>query len=485
MCSNAGVFDHSKALYERAGNEIATFLVEIVKPDMRSYIITSTADELLLARFARNWINFKIFIKWIQKLFRHLDNGYVANSSIPSISSVGLKSFHSIIFSECKARVTESIMNMLDRERDGFTVEAHVLKACIEVFALMGRTKMVDLKSIDTDTLVYYADPDLKAYHEDFEVNLLRRTSAYYARKSACLMAIEDTAAYLLSAEHALEAETLRARRYCHRSSELKIIHACERELLQKHQMVLVERDQTGLASLLRRQRLDDISRMFRLFKSIPGGINHMTEALKNYARKKGRELPKLCRTTPRSCTKKSAGSRLETIENLIALHQEMNHVVEHIFTSEPRFRCALKEVMVEIVNIDVDGASSNVELLVAHADHILSGRVKMAEQDMEQSLEQAADLFSLMSDKDQFVELYRNQLAKRLLSNKSVSIHMEEAMIVKMKSLQGTPFTSKLEGMLNDYHRCEIRSSKTCQLLNCRSGLGACVERLYLQVHD
>jgi len=42
--------------------------------------------------------------------------------------------------------------------------------------------------------------------------------------------------------------------------------------------------------------------------------------------------------------------------------------------------------------------------------------------------------------------------LAKRLLSKKYTSIHAEKSMIVKMKTQQGAPFTTKLEGMVNDF---------------------------------
>merc|ERR1719353_832128 len=103
-------------------------------------------------------------------------------------------------------------------------------------------------------------------------------------------------------------------------------------------------------------------------------------------------------------------------------------------------------------MNADAASDISNVELLVIHADRILSGKLRLGEDEVETSLDHAIQLFQFLSDKDLYVELYRERLAKRLLSKKYTSIHAEKSMIVKMKTQQGAPFTTKLEGMVNDF---------------------------------
>eukprot|EP00439_Symbiodinium_sp_Y106_P040398 s4546_g4.t4 len=60
-------------------------------------------------------------------------------------------------------------------------------------------------------------------------------------------------------------------------------------------------------------------------------------------------------------------------------------------------------------------------------------------------------ELFSFLSDKDLFAEIYRNQLSKRLLYETSASEDAEKSMIAKLKMKCGAQFTSKLEGMLTD----------------------------------
>jgi cullin 1 len=79
------------------------------------------------------------------------------------------------------------------------------------------------------------------------------------------------------------------------------------------------------------------------------------------------------------------------------------------------------------------------------------SGGEKLSKAEVEQSLDRIVQVFSFLTDKDLFAEIYRNQLAKRLLNQRSASNNAEKVLIAKLKVQCGTQFTSKMEGMLND----------------------------------
>ena len=93
--------------------------------------------------------------------------------------------------------------------------------------------------------------------------------------------------------------------------------------------------------------------------------------------------------------------------------------------------------------------------MLSSYADRLLrtggsgSGSAAMSDADVELQLEKIVQLFTYIVDKDLFSEIYRNQLAKRLLNQKSASDEMERVMIGKLKLRCGSQFTSKMEGML------------------------------------
>jgi len=59
--------------------------------------------------------------------------------------------------------------------------------------------------------------------------------------------------------------------------------------------------------------------------------------------------------------------------------------------------------------------------------------------------------LFGHLVDKDLFIEIYRNYLAKRLLNEKSESLALEKGVITNIKLNCGPQFTKRMEGMIND----------------------------------
>eukprot|EP00268_Persea_americana_P021633 TRINITY_DN21562_c0_g1_i2.p5 TRINITY_DN21562_c0_g1~~TRINITY_DN21562_c0_g1_i2.p5 ORF type:complete len:100 (-),score=18.89 TRINITY_DN21562_c0_g1_i2:670-969(-) len=59
--------------------------------------------------------------------------------------------------------------------------------------------------------------------------------------------------------------------------------------------------------------------------------------------------------------------------------------------------------------------------------------------------------LFRFLQEKDVFEKYYKQHLAKRLLSDKTVSDDAERSLKLKLKTECGSQFTSKLEGMFTD----------------------------------
>ena len=75
---------------------------------------------------------------------------------------------------------------------------------------------------------------------------------------------------------------------------------------------------------------------------------------------------------------------------------------------------------------------------------------------ELEETLDRCILLFSHMSDKDLFAQLYREALSKRLLNKKSKSNDSERTMINNLRINCGGTYTSKLEGMLSDFSLAE-----------------------------
>jgi cullin 3 len=83
--------------------------------------------------------------------------------------------------------------------------------------------------------------------------------------------------------------------------------------------------------------------------------------------------------------------------------------------------------------------------------DKLRKGLKGVNEEDVEVVLDKVMMLFRYLQEKDVFEKYYKQHLAKRLLSGKTVSDDAERSLIVKLKTECGYQFTSKLEGMFTD----------------------------------
>ena len=65
------------------------------------------------------------------------------------------------------------------------------------------------------------------------------------------------------------------------------------------------------------------------------------------------------------------------------------------------------------------------------------------------------------MTDKDIFIESFKNFMAKRLLSEKSESIDYEKCIVTKLKVNCGRTVTDNIEGMMNDLELAKDQAKK------------------------
>lgn len=138
-------------------------------------------------------------------------------------------------------------------------------------------------------------------------------------------------------------------------------------------------------------------------------------------------------------------------VKDLIALHEKFLDMVRNQFGSHALFQKALKDAFTDFVNRDAT-VFKHAEIMASFCDSLLkSGGEKLGDDEIEAYLEKLVLLFSYLSDKDVFAEIYRDMLAKRLLGQRSASDEMERTMVGKLKQRCGSQFTGKFEGMIND----------------------------------
>ena len=85
-------------------------------------------------------------------------------------------------------------------------------------------------------------------------------------------------------------------------------------------------------------------------------------------------------------------------------------------------------------MNLDV-GKHSMAEILATYTDKVLSkGGNKESGLTVEEVMEQQVKLFTFLIDKDLYIEVYHNNMARRMLQDRSEDAEAEKQMITKLK---------------------------------------------------
>jgi len=428
MCTQRSPYNWSRELYQRHGETIERYLTTNVLPALRDK--TGQGGTILLTELKHRWQNHQIMNKWLKKFFTYLDRYYVKHHSLPTLSQAGLRCFRTNVYDEIKEDTTTSIHGLINEEREGKIIDKSLVKNVVELYESMGMGT-------------------LEAYNTDLEEPLLNLTREFYARKREDWIN-DSTPDYLIKAEDALDEEKKRVEDYLNTSSEAKILKVVEEEILERVEMVLLEKESSGCRALLQNDKSEDLQRMFRLFARLENGLNPMANILQSFITSMGEDIINR-RQARLDGGEKDKNDDPKFVKSIMALHEKYLEVVKKDFQGNSLFQKGLKDAFVEIVNKNV-GQYTNAELMSTFCDRILkSGGEKLSEQEVDANLEKIVQLFSYLTDKDMFAEIYRNQLAKRLLSQRSTSDDAEKLMIAKLKMQCGTQFTSKMEGMLAD----------------------------------
>lgn len=428
MCTQRAPYNWSSELYQRHGETIERYLTSNVLPALRDK--TGQGGTILLTELQNRWLNHQIMNKWLKKFFTYLDRYYVKHHSLPTLSQAGLRCFKTNIYDEMKPDTTRAILGLINDEREGKIIDKSLVKSIVELYENMG------MGSLD-------------AYNADLEEQLLNSTREYYTRKREDWIN-DSTPDYLIKAEEALNEERNRVADYLNSSSENKILKVVEEEILERVETVLLEKETSGCRALLQNDKSEDLQRMFRLFSRLENGLIPIAQILQTFVSSMGDDIINR-RQARLDGGEKDKNDDPKFVKALIELHEKYLGVVKKDFSGHSLFQKALKDAFVEIINKNV-GQYTNAELMSTFCDRILkSGGEKLSEAEVEESLDRIVQLFSYLTDKDLFAEIYRNQLAKRLLNQRSTSDDAEKLMIAKLKMQCGTQFTSKMEGMLAD----------------------------------
>ncbi|AQK42190.1 Cullin-1 [Zea mays] len=444
MCTQKPPQDYSQQLYDKYRESFEEYIASMVLPSLRE-----KHDEFMLRELVQRWSNHKVMVRWLSRFFYYLDRYFISRRSLTPLKEVGLTCFRELIYQEIKGQVKDAVIALIDKEREGEQIDRALLKNVLDIFVEIGLGQM-------------------ECYENDFEDFLLKDTTEYYSVKAQSWILEDSCPDYMIKvpridgrcffqkAEECLKREKERVGHYLHISSEQKLLEKVQNELLAQYATPLLEKEHSGCSALLRDDKVEDLSRMYRLFSKISRGLEPISNMFKTHVTSEGTALVKQAEDSAsnKKPEKKDMVGMQEQVFvwKIIELHDKYVAYVTECFQGHTLFHKALKEAFEVFCNKGVSG-SSNAELLATFCDNILKKGCseKLSDEAIEDALEKVVRLLAYISDKDLFAEFYRKKLARRLLFDKSANDEHERSILTKLKQQCGGQFTSKMEGMVTD----------------------------------
>ncbi|KAL9025721.1 MAG: hypothetical protein Q9196_005501 [Gyalolechia fulgens] len=432
--SHRGAHLLGEDLYKNLRDYLTAHLKEILEQSKMH------EDEALLSFYIREWDRYTTAATYTHHLFRYLNRHWVkreideGKKDIYDVYTLHLVQWREVLFKEINEKVMAAVLKMVEKQRNGETIEQSQIKRIVDSFVSLGLDETDSTKST------------LDVYRFHFERPFLTATKAYYEKESAQFVAENSVVEYMKKAEVRLEEEKERVGLYLHADIMNPLMKHCLEVLVTGHSALLRDEFQV----LLDNDRQEDLARMFRLLNRIVDGLEPLRSRFESHVRKCGlANVEKIAAGVEKDVDPKTY------VDALLEVHTQYQKLVNEAFNGESEFVRSLDNACKEFVNrnkVCKTGSTRSPELLAKYTDALLKKSAKSAEEaELEASLTQVMTVFKYIEDKDVFQKFYSRMLAKRLVHGSSASEDAETSMISKLKEACGFEYTNKLQRMFQD----------------------------------
>ncbi|KAL5689451.1 hypothetical protein EMGR_008761 [Emarellia grisea] len=420
-------------LYKLLGEYLSRHLEAVYRESL------SHTEEALLGFYIREWVRYTTAAKYVNHLFRYLNRHWVkreideGKKNVYDVYTLHLVKWKDDFFMKVHEKVMEAVLNLIEKQRNGETIEQSQIKNIVDSFVSLGLDENDSTKST------------LEVYRVYFEKPFIAATRVYYENESRQFVAENSVVEYMKKAEARLDEEKARVGLYLHPDIMKRLTDTCLDVLVTAHSELLRDEFQV----LLDNERQDDLARMYRLLSRIKDGLDPLRAKFETHVRKAG------LAAVEKVAAEGEAFEPKMYVDALLQVHTRYQNLVNEAFNGESEFVRSLDNACREFVNrnkVCKSSSTKSPELLARYTDSLLKKGSKAAEEsELEEMLVQIMTVFKYIEDKDVFQKFYSKMLAKRLVHVSSVSDDAETSMISKLKEACGFEYTNKLQRMFQD----------------------------------
>ncbi|XP_060194007.1 cullin-3A-like [Lycium barbarum] len=400
-------------LYSGLVSTMTSHLKEIAKS------IEAAQGGLFLEELNRKWAEHNKALQMIRDILMYMDRTFIPSTHKTPVHELGLNLWRDHIIHSIKIhkRLQDTLLELVQHERTGEVINRGLMRNVIKM--------LMDLGS--------------SVYQEDFEKPFLEVSADFYRVESQQFIECCDCGDYLKKAEKRLNEEIERVSHYLDAKSEPKLTNVVEKEMIESHMHRLVHMENSGLVNMIVNDKYEDLGRMYNLFRRVPTGLALIRDVMTSHIREIGKQLV----TDPERLK-----DPVDFVQRLLDEKDKHDKIISSAFNNDKTFQNALNSSFEYFINLN-PRSPEFISLFVD--DKLRKGLKGVTEEDVEIVLDKVMMLFRYLQEKDVFEKYYKQHLAKRLLSGKTVSDDAERSLIVKLKTECGYQFTSKLEGMFTD----------------------------------
>ncbi|KAG6908334.1 hypothetical protein DXG01_005245 [Tephrocybe rancida] len=388
------------------------------------------------------------------QILKYMDRVHTKTDKVPEIAEAGLHLFlKNIIRPPIREHICTAILNQVQFERDGSSIHRSPVKGCVDV-----------LLRLEVD------ECSLTVYKRDLEPAFLRESKAFYHAEGVRLLDTCDAPEFLRRVEARFDSEDSRTFHYLDRHTAPPLRQILKDELLTPHLLAVTSLPNSGLDNMVDTDKVDDLSRLYRLFITVPSGLPTLKRVIKDSVARRGLEINRASQGAEiddldhvaEEEDKKGKGKArsmahtaaqkielaLKWVQDVLDLRDKFFAVWENAFNKDREIESALNEAFQTFVDSN-EKSPEYISLFID--DNLKKGLKGKTDAEVEIVLDKTITVFRYLTDKDVFERYYKGHLAKRLLHGRSVSDDAERGMLAKLKVECGFQFTQKLEGMFHD----------------------------------
>ncbi|KAL0061909.1 hypothetical protein AAF712_011193 [Marasmius tenuissimus] len=423
---NMVLYKSGDRLYNGTKQIVAEKLQELAASDViPSFPASASGDpttknqenEVLLKTVKRIWDDHTSNMMKLGQILKYMDRYYTKPAEVPETWYFGLELFlKHIIRPPIKEHLITAILNLLEFEREGYTINRSAVKGCVEIFL-----------SLDVSS----GGPSL--YKQELEPALLKESREFYQNLGQTLRDSCDAPEYLRRVESQFVSEESRTHHYLSPQTAAPLQQILKENLLTNHLEAIISKE-SGMDSMIDSNKIEDLTRLYKLYTLVSNGLSCIKQALKRSVNARGKDINEVSlssETLEDSTDAKEKGkarlvtagaqtlaSALKWVQDVLELKDKFDTVWKDAFQSDREVEGTLNE---------------------------------KSDADIDTALDKTITIFRHLTEPDVFERYYKSHLAKRLLLGRSVSDDAERGMLAKLKVECGYQFTQKLEGMFND----------------------------------